>query len=389
MSNQKTLFSCGASRGGTTFITRVLSINEDLSVASDPFLPIFKLFRAKVAEVKKYDAFNVSAPMHDYFIDPEKRRFLDELMNVDLGLDTKSVNIDELKNVLIQRMDLAAKELIPHVNFLTGSTFTEIFQSAFEILEKAYGLSVGQSCGFNDNWVSEFMFPFANSFEEMKFLAIYRDPRASFASISKLREKSPELCPYILSYLRSWRKHIAMMVKTSHVNNISSRIYRLCYEDFVKSPIDQTKDLCQFLEIKFDEKMLDTENFRPISGKEWKTYSHHKNVPQSGIYTDSIDKWKTILSEDIIKLIEFVCYPELIYLGYEVSQPPVLTDSIITACYKESEIAKGWRFDHGSASSELEKENKRNKMFLEGESLNAQDYFIFEDVFQDYLKSLT
>ena len=42
------LFSCGTSRGGTTFFTRILSVNKQVKMASDPLLPLFRAFRNEV-----------------------------------------------------------------------------------------------------------------------------------------------------------------------------------------------------------------------------------------------------------------------------------------------------------------------------------------------------
>ena len=42
------LFSCGTSRGGTTFFARMLSLNAEIAMASDPFLPLFRSFRTAV-----------------------------------------------------------------------------------------------------------------------------------------------------------------------------------------------------------------------------------------------------------------------------------------------------------------------------------------------------
>ena len=42
------LFSCGTARGGTTFFTRILSVNKQVKMASDPLLPLFRAFRNEV-----------------------------------------------------------------------------------------------------------------------------------------------------------------------------------------------------------------------------------------------------------------------------------------------------------------------------------------------------
>jgi hypothetical protein len=38
--------------------------------------------------------------------------------------------------------------------------------------------------------------------------------------------------------------------------------------------------------------MLNTEKFRPISGEKWSKHSSFENVPEKGVYTQSIDRWK-------------------------------------------------------------------------------------------------
>ena len=61
------LFSCGTSRGGTTFFTRILSVNKQVKMASDPLLPLFRAFRNEIVLNKIDKDFDISQPLDDYY----------------------------------------------------------------------------------------------------------------------------------------------------------------------------------------------------------------------------------------------------------------------------------------------------------------------------------
>ena len=68
--------------------------------------------------------------------------------------------------------------------------------------------------------------------------------------------------------------------------------YELSYEDLVNNPSDSLKAICNFLNLIYDESMLDTKN-ENVSGKlrSW------NNDPSSKISTSSIGKGRTGLSK--------------------------------------------------------------------------------------------
>jgi hypothetical protein len=41
----KQLFALGTARGGTTFFARMMGLNQQVEMASDPFLPVYRQFR--------------------------------------------------------------------------------------------------------------------------------------------------------------------------------------------------------------------------------------------------------------------------------------------------------------------------------------------------------
>lgn len=347
MSMKNTVFSSGTSRGGTTFFTRILSVNEKVKVSSDPFLPIFKHFYAAVMKSAGIEC-SPDAPMSDYYFSRtsiEKMKILQE-SSLDLKIEKKelAIIIEKLKS----RMNLAAKEVIPYCDTINGSTYEEILVNGFKALRSAYNISENDFCGFNDNWISEFFPVLAKSFPDSKFFTIIRDPRGSIASVEQLRKKNPELAPSIYSFLRSWRKHASFVFNCKNNSHLNNKLYIVKYEDVVTSPEIEISKVCKFLNVRFSKNMLNTEKFRPVEGKSWGKYSHHKDTPESGIYSDAVDKWKTTLDKNIVSFIEHVCMPEMSLLGYmpefkNLTNPTDLTTDSLNAFLNNEKIAAGWK----------------------------------------------
>lgn len=74
------------------------------------------------------------------------------------------------------------------------------------------------------------------------------------------------------------------------------QFYTLRYEDMVSEPRKFIAEACDFLNIKYSDEMLDfwqhTEDLGDVNYR-----AHHANI-KSPISTDSIGKWKTVLTEE-------------------------------------------------------------------------------------------
>ena len=65
----KQLFALGTARGGTTFFTRMMGLNQQVEMASDPFLPVYRQFRNHAMKNISELEFDVSQPLSDHYFD--------------------------------------------------------------------------------------------------------------------------------------------------------------------------------------------------------------------------------------------------------------------------------------------------------------------------------
>lgn len=98
----------------------------------------------------------------------------------------------------------------------------------------------------------EFIPQTATLFPEAKFVHVLRDPRDVLASKLKAewsRDRS------LFSYLVASR--VQLKSARNAENKLRGRVFVLRYEDFLSHPEQQCKNLCKFLEIQYDDSMLD------------------------------------------------------------------------------------------------------------------------------------
>ncbi|KKU14072.1 MAG: hypothetical protein UX17_C0002G0005 [Parcubacteria group bacterium GW2011_GWC2_45_7] len=387
------LFSVGTSRGGTTFFARMLSINVEVKMASDPFLPLFRSFRTAVLQNKIDPGFSVAQPLNDYYFSDDKIAMMKAIQCSDLRFSLPSGELERLVPELSARMSLAAQEVTPFLKELQGATYEQLFASGLHILEKAYGAESAAWVGFNDNWVIEFLPILARAFPNSKCIIVIRDPRAAMASSLKLRERDPSKAgkvPLMYSFARHWRKHAAFAHMLTQDPALHGRIYLLRYEDLASDPARIIKELCVFLGVDYDEAMLDTDKFRPLKGTEWKVHSNFK-VPEKGVYTESIEAWKEYLPKGTVEFIEFVCDPEMRLFGYETKeyQGGLPTEAVMSFLKEDDARAVGWRNNYDTWETEYERELLRKKILTPSHTdislSDKEKNFLFKQVYDALL----
>ena len=354
-------------------------------MASDPCLPLFKKLRNQIYLINKI-SFSNDGPSSDFYFSDEKLKIMELIQETDLKIEFPQEDLPELREDLKQRMKLGAPELAPYFGNLNGENFIEIFSNCIQTMSEIYKAQDGSWCGFNDNWVSEYFPLLAKAFPTAKFIGIVRDPRSCITSITKIKPKKPLFVPPIYSFIRSWRKHVDFTIYMQSIPLFKDRFYLLQYENVARDPEGEIKKVCDYLDIVFSKEMLDTLKFRPLRGDKWQTYSHFKEeLPDQGIYADSIDRWKTFLPSEAIEFIEFACGPELRYLGFNLScynSGPLSTKA---QAFAESDLndAKGWKLPMRDIKTEFNDDLKRYNI-LKKDGLTTEDIkknFLFYETY--------
>jgi hypothetical protein len=332
--------------------------------------------------------FDANLPLDDYYFSPKKLEMMKVVQQGNLNICVPRDRWSQLQQQLAARVPLGARELVPLISSLEGETYYELFRNGLKLIERAFDAYESKWCGFNDNWIIEYFPLLAKSFQGSRFIVIVRDPRGAMASSMKLREKEPELVPLMYSFAHHWRKHAAFSRMLIRHPLMAGRLFVIRYEDLVTESERYVREVCRFLEVAYDEAMLDTERFRPFRGDKWSPWSNFK-VPEKGIYSDSITQWKRYLTKGAIEFIEFICAPEMKLFGYapEIYGGGLPSTEVMRFLLEDDKMAQGWRGVHGPWDEEHAYELFRKQALRVDKSLlsteTIEKNFLFESVYDE------
>ena len=88
------------------------------------------------------------------------------------------------------------------------------------------------------------------------------------------------------------------------------------YEDLISQPDIYIDRICNFLGIEPHDNMYDPALYLDGNNQTWLQNSSHED-PVSGFNMESINKWKEVLPDRQISMIESMCCAEMILFGYK------------------------------------------------------------------------
>ena len=379
------IFSAGSARGGTGLLTRMLSVNENVEIALDPYLSLYKASKNAIAERAGLNQFISQAPIPDYYNSNDGLALLDEILDAELDLDFPRNNRNELISSLKNRSSLSSGDISPHMEKLKlDGSISDAFESALSLI-KDLRKPKATWVGIHENWTVEFLKPLAHHFNEAKFFILLRDPRAVISSNLNVKDASER--GQILSYSRGLRKLMACAYHFSTLPIFDGRLKVIRYEDLVSEPEKICKNMCDFLDIEFKSEMLDTDNFVEPSNRSkyngWSSFETEAN----GISRHRATRWRNHLQEICQKLIEFLCGPEMELFGYKTDFKFISAEQLgQVVSYLETDIMNqqvNWRTDTGNPSFEIGAELRRwfvSQGSLEHEGLVERNMFLFDTV---------
>jgi hypothetical protein len=297
-------------RSGSTLLARALNAHKNIIMASDPFFEFFKYSRNLIHKGVKDSQFDMKAPLEDNFMKPAhikeaiKKRFPEVVFRED--------DLERMKKNIAAACEPYSPRVIPFLDMLTGGSTPELFGQLMDILQRAYPNENARYVGFKEVWTEEFIEPLlALPGRELYCIHIIRDPRAVIASKKKKTETEGN---YPLKFMiRQWRKSIAYSI----INSNNARYTMLLYEDLVRHPEEQMRRICDRIGVEFSESLLAAGKFTDGSGEPW---TQNSSYGTSETFNAAfLEKWRDVLSEDEIEIIEMLCRPEMRYLRYEPS----------------------------------------------------------------------
>lgn len=390
--NFKPLFITGLARSGTNLVARMLTVNKDVMVAIDAFLPLFRALRnALVAQRSKGEFegfFDPDFPLHDFYFDDGQIALMDFLHE---GLMDGLTVYENERPLLMERVAARASDdsadLVPYLPALGEvKTYTGLFKSILEITARARDAWGRTWVGPKDVWVIDFFPVLAREFPEAKFIIVLRDPRAIVASNQPAIGTTEFGHP--ISYARHWRKFIALSIMYGKNELLKDRIKVVFYEDAVTDTEPVMKDVCRFLHIDFDSAMLDAGNFFDYpKGTVWRGNSSFEN--NFRIDPSRAERWRKTLEPELVRMVDFVCGPEMKLAGYETLDDFTNgcdVSDILLYYLQSNQDPCSWRTDFQNPQKDFGYELFRYGLLKTDEEEIPEDIirksFLYRDIFQ-------
>lgn len=252
-------------------------------------------------------------------------------------------------------------EFIPDINSIINSAKNH---SLIELVEQVYALSAKNSG--KDVWCCKslqnvnYWEELQNTIKGLKFLHLYRDGRDSAVSF----KKAPVGEKHIYFIAKQWASD-QRKANICRLNTNNTTFYSLSYESLMIDPEKELTGICNFLDKKFENTMLEYFNSNDAvktayAGKMW------ENVKKPLIKTNT-HKFVSGLSENEILIFESVAGNTLKELGYTLYFPEnkqiVFTEEEINEFSLENEQNKAASLN---TLNPLEKEKRvAQKNYLE------------------------
>ena len=319
--------STGLPRSGTNLFTKAMSSNRKITWACGPNIEVFREFRDSVARGMGDDGVTAYAPdlspFSDYFGSIAGARLLGAMLHSSLDVPISQSRLSALRARAARRPGHDAPDLLPLLEELSGVTFADLIRNEAEIIARARPKPSLSTVGIHESWIIEALPAFLRAFRGAKAIIVFRDPRATVASMLANARKDPTTEAPVLGYIRHFRKQFAIAAWMQRQSAFRGRVLVLRHEDLLSEPRSTLAQICEFMGHDFDEKMLDTEKYWDYGRNDyWLGNSAHSDVA-IGFDPGRSAQWKDSLDERVAESIGALCAVEFAALGYgeNKSQP--------------------------------------------------------------------
>ena len=373
-------FIIGTARSGTNLLARLLDSHREIRVALDPAMPVFRSMRdaivAKQEDRRLIERFPPGCPFQDYYFEPLGHRLLDAVLSAETDILLGPDEVMRLRGACASRASLESSDMAESLLGLHGQTYTEIFKSIFSIIADSRPNAVWVGC--KEVWIEDFIPVLARCLPETRFICVERDPRAVVASLLALTRSDPSQSAHAPSYMRHWRKSVALTRRYLADPKLKSRLMLIRYEDLVADPEHGAQRLCNFLDLKFDSAML------ALSKEGWSgnsSYAHR----EKNIYQGSLERWKNNLMPKTFATVDFLCGPEMKFTPYKPAASSETDNSVIECLLNANREKYSWRSDSGDALSDFAWEALRQRILGQNGAYSEEllrRCFLFHETFQ-------
>jgi hypothetical protein len=279
------VFVVGASRSGTTLMSRILNSSDWVTIANENhFLGHLVPWEGARYRFRKFG---------DLSDDDNVRKLVDYLYSGGFQRDSKHRPVSYHWLWIIEWVD---KEDFLQRILETDRSDRALFTVMMKVYADHFGRPImGEKTPAHLRYVSTLMEWFSNA----KVIHMFRDPRGVFVSDLRRRKKLPVTFPFKQLNRFEFFLKLFIMLQTSAVwfeavlrYHKYAKLYPNNYllvkfEDLVTEPEKHIRRVCDFLEIEFQDKMLDQEVVSV--GFRWKETGFDRNAATR--WQEQIDPW--------------------------------------------------------------------------------------------------
>jgi hypothetical protein len=193
---------------------------------------------------------------------------------------------------------------------------------------RAYGEGQGKSVrywGDKNNSYIRHIDSISRLFPTSRFIHIVRDGRDVACSYRALRDTNgrhaPRLPTSIYSAARHWRDNLSEINR--HLQGLdSTRTLEMRYEDLLADPESTLQGICSYLNVSYDDRMLQFHKVNLKKGLEPTEFLNWKQLTTSPLSNESAGRWRKEMFDEDIYLFQLVAREALERFGYAVANGP-------------------------------------------------------------------
>jgi hypothetical protein len=291
------------------------------------------------------------------------------------SLPVSIAELETLRRAVCERTSLESPELSRRMEALEGNDYRAVIESALQIVADAKPGALWVGC--KEVWVLDFVPLLARTFTHARFYAIERDPRAVIASLLAMGERDPSQRAHAPSYMRHWRKNIALARRFSSDPALEGRFRAVPYERLVASAPSELDMLCDELGLPMESGMLN------LSAEGWAGNSSFEHSDRN-VYASSASRWRASLAPEVISATDFLCGPEMALTEYTV-ESGVDEGRVLEYLKRAATDSGSWRSDSGNVDFDFAGELDRHALLDGRKSADAElirRCFLFPQTFE-------
>ena len=303
------VFICGHRKAGTTLVRNLLDGHSELNVYPNDLGLMFLYFPNYILNC---DDLNILKNRVDKILFeiqeesckkslPKKHHARFDIWRKNFNLELNELSLEELKSksILMRILDTTFKNFCLEIN--------EFKQDANINLYKETMLEINA-------------IKMAEDIPGSRFIHVLRDPRANYASLKSGVEKyygpkgSDNNNTIMMGLIH--RLQLSLGLANINLNTIGSNSYYIVkYEDLVSDPQYIMSQLSSWLGVGYEEALLTPTLFSSLQGS-----NNFEGKRQYKISNQSLDKWKSKITEREEALVSYFLGRDMINHGYESSK---------------------------------------------------------------------